>query len=37
MTSEEYKTIIQTIPHDPGIYKYFDKHNELLYVGKAKA
>ncbi|HNP24326.1 MAG TPA: excinuclease ABC subunit UvrC [Panacibacter sp.] len=37
MTSEEYKTIIQTIPHDPGIYKYFDKHNELLYVGKAKS
>lgn len=36
MTSEEFKHIIQTLPHNPGIYKYFDRHNELLYVGKAK-
>ncbi|HEY9342111.1 MAG TPA: excinuclease ABC subunit UvrC [Hanamia sp.] len=36
MTSDIFKTIIQTIPYQPGIYKYFDAKNELIYVGKAK-
>lgn len=36
MTSMEFHQIAHTIPHQPGIYKYFDAHNELLYVGKAK-
>ncbi len=27
---------MQTLPREPGIYKYFNKQNELLYVGKAK-
>ncbi|HEX8461076.1 MAG TPA: excinuclease ABC subunit UvrC [Segetibacter sp.] len=36
MTSQEFQQIAHTIPHQPGIYKYFDSHNELLYVGKAK-
>lgn len=36
MTSDTFKTIIQTIPYQPGIYKYFDAKNELIYVGKAK-
>jgi excinuclease ABC subunit C len=36
MTAKEYQQIADTIPHQPGIYKYFDNHNELLYVGKAK-
>lgn len=36
MTSKEYQQISHTIPHQPGIYKYFDARNELLYVGKAK-
>lgn len=36
MTSAEFQNIAHTIPHQPGIYKYFDAANELLYVGKAK-
>lgn len=36
MTSEQYQKIIKTIPEQPGIYKYSDKKNELIYVGKAK-
>lgn len=36
MTSEEYKKISSTIPGSPGIYKYFDIENNLIYVGKAK-
>lgn len=27
---------IKTLPENPGVYKMFDKHNNLLYVGKAK-
>src|SRR3982750_3061733 len=36
MTAKEFLNIAHTIPHEPGIYKYFDAENELLYVGKAK-
>lgn len=36
MTATEFQHIAHTIPHEPGIYKYFDAGNELLYVGKAK-
>ena len=36
MTSSEFQHIVQTIPREPGIYKYYNKENELLYVGKAK-
>jgi len=36
MTSEEFQHIAKTIPNDPGIYKYYDARNEILYVGKAK-
>lgn len=27
---------LENIPHNPGVYKYFDKTQKLLYVGKAK-
>jgi len=37
MTAAEFQNISHTIPVDPGIYKYFDSKNELLYVGKAKS
>jgi excinuclease ABC subunit C len=37
MTSAEFQNIAHTIPVDPGIYKYYDSKNELLYVGKAKS
>ncbi len=36
MTPADFQHIAATIPHQPGIYKYFDSSNELLYVGKAK-
>jgi excinuclease ABC subunit C len=36
MTAAEFQHIVSTIPKQPGIYKYFDAANELLYVGKAK-
>ena len=36
MTQKEFSVIASTIPTQPGIYKYYDKANELLYVGKAK-
>jgi excinuclease ABC subunit C len=37
MTAAEFQNIASTIPHAPGIYKYFDAADELLYVGKAKS
>ena len=37
MTQEAFSKIAGTIPLQPGIYKYYDAHNTLLYVGKAKS
>ncbi|MET0298402.1 MAG: GIY-YIG nuclease family protein, partial [Flavitalea sp.] len=37
MTQQEFQQIAHTIPLTPGIYKYYDLKNELLYVGKAKS
>ncbi len=36
MTSDEFQHIASGIPKLPGIYKYYNAANELLYVGKAK-
>ncbi|MEP6514334.1 MAG: excinuclease ABC subunit UvrC, partial [Parafilimonas sp.] len=36
MTASEFQNISKNIPHQPGIYKYFDSGGELIYVGKAK-
>ena len=36
MTQEEFQHISATIPREPGIYKYYDAANNLIYVGKAK-
>ena len=36
MTQKEFSAIAASIPIQPGIYKYFDVANELMYVGKAK-
>ena len=33
---KEIKKTIQNLPHEAGVYQYFDKNNRLLYVGKAK-
>ncbi|MGJ7031765.1 excinuclease ABC subunit UvrC [Niabella hirudinis] len=36
MAPETFSNIATTIPHQPGIYKYFDGAGKILYVGKAK-
>lgn len=36
MTQEAFSKIAATIPHQPGIYKYFDDKGAIIYVGKAK-
>jgi excinuclease ABC subunit C len=36
MTQKEFSAISSSIPTFPGIYKYFNEENELMYVGKAK-
>jgi excinuclease ABC subunit C len=36
MTVAEFQHIASSIPAHPGIYKYYDAENVLLYVGKAK-
>lgn len=36
MTSEKIDQILKSLPHLPGVYKYFNKSGELIYVGKAK-
>ncbi len=36
MTSESFRKIASDIPHQPGVYKYFNAANEIIYVGKAK-
>ena len=36
MEQETFQQIAETIPLEPGIYKYFDAKKELIYVGKAK-
>ena len=32
----DYKSALKNIPHKPGVYQYFDAHDELIYIGKAK-
>ena len=36
MTTEDYKKIAHTLPKQPGVYRFRDKEEEILYVGKAK-
>lgn len=36
MTTEDYKKIADTLPRQPGIYKFMDEEELILYVGKAK-
>lgn len=37
MTQEAFQKIASSIPLQPGIYKYFDSDNTIIYVGKAKS
>jgi len=36
MLSAHFQELAPTLPISPGIYKYYDERNTLLYVGKAK-
>lgn len=36
MTQAEFQNIASSIPQQPGIYKYYNARDELIYVGKAK-
>ncbi|HEX5552180.1 MAG TPA: excinuclease ABC subunit UvrC [Chitinophagaceae bacterium] len=36
MTSEDFQSIVHSVPRQPGVYKYFDGDGVLIYVGKAK-
>ena len=36
MTTEDYKKIASTLPREPGVYRFIDINETILYVGKAK-
>jgi len=36
MAGASLKTILKTLPSNPGVYQYFDKEGRIIYVGKAK-
>jgi excinuclease ABC subunit C len=36
MSQFDPKTIISSLPEEPGVYRYFDENDSLLYIGKAK-
>lgn len=36
MPTFDYKAELARIPHEPGVYRYFDETGEVIYVGKAK-
>ncbi|MBN8822006.1 MULTISPECIES: excinuclease ABC subunit UvrC [unclassified Spirosoma] len=36
MPEFDYKQELTKVPHEPGVYRYFDATGEVIYVGKAK-
>ena len=36
MASKKVELLLKVIPNDPGVYQYFDKDENIIYVGKAK-
>jgi excinuclease ABC subunit C len=36
MTREQFSEFAPSLPHQPGVYKYFNTENTIIYIGKAK-
>ena len=36
MTDEDYRSIADSIPRDPGVYRFMNEEGTVIYVGKAK-
>lgn len=36
MSAFDYKKALSDIPHNPGVYQYWDMDGTLIYIGKAK-
>jgi len=36
MTDEDFKTLVDSIPKDPGVYRFMNPEGTVIYVGKAK-
>jgi excinuclease ABC subunit C len=36
LTPDHLKEVVKAIPGDPGVYKYFNKTGDIIYIGKAK-
>ncbi len=36
MNKDEIKNILSALPSEPGIYQYYDKFGNIIYIGKAK-
>ncbi|TZF81281.1 excinuclease ABC subunit UvrC [Pedobacter sp. BS3] len=36
MEDFDYRPVLKTIPQRPGVYQFWDRNNELIYIGKAK-
>jgi len=36
MTTKDYKEISDSLPKQPGVYRFIDKEDTILYIGKAK-
>jgi excinuclease ABC subunit C len=36
MSNFDYKKALADIPHNPGVYQYWDQEDTLIYIGKAK-